>query len=195
MKVRSLLFGMLCMLALGASLVSCSDDDDDSLDDDGSKVTLPQTRVYILNEGSQGANNAGLAFYAPNKDADFISDIYKTQNNAKLGDLGQSMIEYEDEIYIAVYGSNYLTKLNAAGVELKRVSFVGDNDLSAGIRYIDAEDGYIYASFWGGAVAKGEFYQFNLSSCIRQQNSLTAQFVSFSLSNLANIFYPPQFLQ
>ena len=48
MKVRSLLFGMLCMLALGASLASCSDDDDDSLDDGGSKVTLPQTRVYIL---------------------------------------------------------------------------------------------------------------------------------------------------
>lgn len=70
MKVRSLLFGMLCMLALGVSLASCSDDDDDSLDDGGSKVTLPQTRVYILNEGSQGANNAGLAFYAPNKDAD-----------------------------------------------------------------------------------------------------------------------------
>ena len=42
----------------------------------------------------------------------------------------------------------------------------------------------------------GEFYQFNLSSCIRQQNSLTAQFVSFSLANLANIFYPPpRFLQ
>ena len=40
----------------------------------------------------------------------------------------------------------------------------------------------------------GEFYQFNLSSCIRQQNSLTAQFVSFSLANLANIFYP-RFLQ
>ena len=42
-------------------------------------------------------------------------------------------------------------------------------------------------------LAKGEFYQFNLSSCIRQQNSLTAQFVSFSLANLANIFYPPDF--
>ena len=42
-----------------------------------------------------------------------------------------------------------------------------------------------------GDFAYGEFYQFNLSSCIRQQNSLTAQFVSFSLSNLANIFYPP----
>ena len=43
----------------------------------------------------------------------------------------RSMIKYEDEIYIAVSGSNYLTKLNAAGVELKRVSFVSDNDLSA----------------------------------------------------------------
>ena len=40
-------------------------------------------------------------------------------------------------------------------------------------------------------ISLGEFYQFNLSSCIRQQNSLTAQFVSFSLANLANIFYPP----
>ena len=42
-------------------------------------------------------------------------------------------------------------------------------------------------------ISHGEFYQFNLSSCIRQQNSLTAQFVSFSLANLANIFYPPNF--
>ena len=44
-----------------------------------------------------------------------------------------------------------------------------------------------------GNIFFGEFYQFNLSSCIRQQNSLTAQFVSFNLSNLANIFYPPNF--
>ena len=56
----------------------------------------------------------------------------------------------------------------------------------------DYESGYSLHSL--GGFYKGEFYQFNLSSCIRQQNSLTAQFVSFSLSNLANIFYP-RFLQ
>lgn len=54
MKVRSLLFGMLCMLALGVSLASCSDDDDDSLDDGGSKVTLPQTRLYSERRLSRG---------------------------------------------------------------------------------------------------------------------------------------------
>ena len=55
--------------------------------------------------------------------------------------------------------------------------------------------GHILDKKTGEHLSFGEFYQFNLSSCIRQQNSLTAQFVSFSLSNLANIFYPPQFLQ
>ena len=50
---------------------------------------------------------------------------------------------------------------------------------------------YIYNPIKVQQIDTGEFYQFNLSSCIRQQNSLTAQFVSFSLSNLANIFSPP----
>ena len=54
---------------------------------------------------------------------------------------------------------------------------------------------YGISDMTGIYIPLGEFYQFNLSSCIRQQNSLTAQFVSFSLSNLANIFYPPRFLQ
>ena len=156
MKVRSLFYGMLCMLALGASFASCSDDDNDELwDDSGSTVTLPRERVYILNEGTMGYNNATLAFYAPNGDAEFIADIYKVQNGgASLGDTSQDMLEYNDAIYVSVYGSNYLAKLNAAGVEQARISFVDDADLSAGIRYLAAEDGYIYASFYGGVVAK-----------------------------------------
>ena len=52
MKLRSLFFGTLCMLMLGVSFTSCSDDDDDSKkNDEGSKVELPENRVYILNEG------------------------------------------------------------------------------------------------------------------------------------------------
>ena len=69
------------------------------------------------------------------------------------------------------------------GSELTLTATITDAD---GIRSIRLQNAELYL---------GEFYQFNLSSCIRQQNSLTAQFVSFSLSNLANIFYPPQFLQ
>lgn len=153
MKVRSLLVSMLCMLALSVSFASCSDDDD-LLDDSGSTVALSQVRAFFLNAGTQGANNANIAFYAPNGGADFIGDIFQKQNKAKLGDLGQTMIEYNECMYVAVYGSNYLVKLNAAGVEQTRASFVDDPDLAAGIRAIAAEDGYIYASFYGGVVAK-----------------------------------------
>ncbi len=155
MKVRSFLFGILCMLALGAGFSSCSSDDDEKEPDDaGSQLALPRSRMFILNEGSYGGNNAGIAFYAPDGDAGFINDIFFRQNGAQLGETGQAMIEYEGQIFVSVYGSNYLVKLNAAGVEQGRVSFVGDSDLSGGIRYIDAGDGYVYASFWGGAVAK-----------------------------------------
>ena len=153
MKVRSLLVSMLCMLALSVSFASCSNDDD-LLDDSGSTVALPQVRAFFLNAGTQGANNANIAFYAPNGGADFIGDIFQKQNKAKLGDLGQTMIEYNECMYVAVYGSNYLVKLNAAGVEQTRASFVDDQDLAAGIRAIAAEDGYIYASFYGGVVEK-----------------------------------------
>ena len=48
MKVRSLLVGMLCMLALSVSFASCSDDDDDLLDDSGSTVALPQVRAFFM---------------------------------------------------------------------------------------------------------------------------------------------------
>lgn len=154
MKVRSLLFGMLCMLALGASFTSCSNDDDDNWNDEGSKVELPRARAFILNQGGWNSNNAGIAFYAPNKDAEFVSDIFKKQNNAALGDNAQDLIEYENRMYVSVNGSNYLAMLNAAGVEQKRISFAGDTDLSAGIRYLAAEDGYIYASFYNGFLAK-----------------------------------------
>ena len=157
MKASNLWYGLLCMLAVSVSLSSCSDDNgtnDDDRDDTGSKVQLPQVRAFFLNEGSYQGNNAGIAFYAPNGDADFINDIYNYQNDAKLGDTGQCMIEHEGEIYVAVYGSNYLTKLNSAGVEQQRLSFVDDPELQAGIRYLAAKDGYVYASFWGGVVAK-----------------------------------------
>ena len=60
------------------------------------------------------------------------------------------------------------------------------------ISFIDsAPEVFNISGYSKGTYIIGEFYQFNLSSCIRQQNSLTAQFVSFSLANLANIFYPP----
>lgn len=155
MKVRSLLFGALCMLALSATLVACSDDDEPS-DDEGSLVELPGKRAFILNEGKYEANNAGIAFYAPNKDAkdsknNFIANIYYGQNQKNLGDTGQDIIEEDDHMYVAVSGSKLLLKLNEAGVELQRLSFTQADGQP---RYLEAKDGKIYVSLYSGKVAR-----------------------------------------
>ena len=152
MKLRSLFFGTLCMLMLGVSFTSCSDDDDDSKkNDEGSKVELPENRVYILNMGSYQKNNAGITFYAPNKSLDVIDDIFFKQNNAKLGDAGQDMISYNNHIYVAVYGSKYITKLNEACVELKRYEFTDEQGQP---RCMVAENGKIYVTLTSGNVAR-----------------------------------------
>ncbi|WP_291529668.1 hypothetical protein [Bacteroides sp. UBA939] len=156
MKVKSLLWSALCMLALSVMFSSCGDDDKNPWDDNGSTVELPQHRAFILYEGVSKGNNAGIAFYAPNKDAkdkknNFISNIYLKQNNKNLGDTGQDIMEYEDKIYVLLSGSQIMLRLNAAGVEEARLSFTEEDGAP---RYMEAEDGKIYVTLYSGRVAR-----------------------------------------
>lgn len=154
MKIKNF-FNWMCVLAVGFSAVACSDDDDAPVvDSEGSKVALPRHRMFILNEGKNEYNNAGIGFYAPDNNMESIDDIFYLQNDMHLGDTAQDMIVEGGKIYVAVHGSNYLARLNGACVEEARVSFTGDTELVGGIRYIAAEDGYVYASFHGSMVAK-----------------------------------------
>lgn len=150
MQFRKLFFSLCCTVALGASLAACSEDEE-LFDDSGSQVTLPAHRAFILNEGTQGANNATLSFYAPDKDADFIKDIFYTQNQAKLGDTGQTMIEYNNDLYAIISGSRYLIRMNTAGVEKQRYEIPASE---GDPRYLAAENGYIYMTQYGGQVTK-----------------------------------------
>ena len=156
MKVRSLLFSTLCVVAMSAALTACSNDEEDSFNDEGSVVELPHKRAFILNEGKYKANNSGIAFYAPDGDAkesknNFIADLYKVQNQKSLGDSGFDMIAYDDHIYVVVYGSKLLLKLNEAGVEQKQLTF-GEADGQP--RCLEAKDGKIYVSLYSGKVAR-----------------------------------------
>ncbi|MGP1461886.1 YncE family protein [Tannerella sp.] len=151
LKIRSLLFSVCCMLAIGLSFTSCDNDEGDSLIDTGSTLTLPKTRVFILNEGKMGNNNAGMAFYAPNKDADFVADIFMKQNKKGLGDTGQDIILYKNHMYVSLHGSQVLLKLNSAGVEEKRVAFSKSDGAP---RQLVADNGKIYVTLYSGKMAK-----------------------------------------
>lgn len=160
MKVRGLMNNKLCLLALSIlmamSFAACSDDDNSQLNDNGSKVDLPESRVYILNEGTKGQNNAGIAFYDPSKKVAMLNDIFYKQNSSKLGDTGQDIIIYKNNIYVCVNGSNYIAMLNSAGVLQKSLylSAANNSELTGGIRALEADNGYIYASLYGGVILK-----------------------------------------
>lgn len=150
MKLRNLFLNTLLVLSVCIPFTSC-DNENKLPNDDGTKIELPGKRAYILYEGSWGNNDAGIAFYAPNKDADFQSDIFNLQNGKKIGSLANDFIEHGDYIYVVVSGSKYISKMNEACVEAGIYKFPdGEGDP----RRITAEDGFLYVTQYGGQVSK-----------------------------------------
>ena len=161
-------FKFLCLLMLFVGVCSCSDNDDDFSWQEGSKVELPRLRAFILNEGSYQMNNATITFFDPLHKTNNIDDIYLVQNEKHLGDTGQDIIEYDDNIYVSVYGSNYVAKLNGAGVEQCR--FVPSAELGQP-RYLAAEDGKIYVTLYGGYVARLNAETLQLEKTVKVGNN------------------------
>lgn len=155
MKFRSIFFTALCGLAVSTAMTSCSDDDYDPFAG-GSKVALPEHMGYILNQGSFNMNNANIVYFdwkadTLNKSSNVEHDLFYIQNGKMLGDTGQDMIMYEGSLYVVVYGSNYIVKLNRAGVEQTRKQIPTTYGQP---RYIAANDGSVYVTCLGGYVVK-----------------------------------------
>lgn len=136
-------FGMLVPCVL---LVACNEGDGPN---GGGNTDVKG--AYILNEGAWGANNAGVAFYAPDKDAEFIADLYFSANNAAMGDLANDMITVNGNIYVVLNGSKYVTCLNSKGEELFRYSF---SEKEGAPRCIADDGEHVYVTQYGGRVSK-----------------------------------------
>lgn len=145
------MFSVLSALTLTATFTACSDDDEWNPLDEGSKIYMAETRAFVLNEGSYGKNNAGITYFDWVADTTFNYDLFLLQNGKQLGDTGQDIITDGDDMFVALSGSNYITKLNSLGVEQKSVKLpeeMGD------VRYMVAYNGNLFVSCYGGYVAK-----------------------------------------
>lgn len=142
------------MLAFSFVAVGCSDDDKKSdMEGSGSKLPISGHRMFILNEGFMDSNNSTMSYFNPETGV-LTPEIFLVQNEILLGDMAMDMVSYNNNIYVSVFGSNYLLRLNNSGVIIESVYFSYDPELTGGVRYLAANDGYIYASFYGGIVAK-----------------------------------------
>ncbi|MCD8210173.1 MAG: hypothetical protein LUC37_01375 [Prevotella sp.] len=159
MKLKNYFYAVLSGLIISMALVACDDDDDETPTSKwdpstmGSKMEMAETRGFILNEGSYGYNNAHLIYFNYLSDEVNSNDVYSTQNGMEIGDTGQDIIEYNGNIYMSVYNSNYIVKLNGVGIRQTSISFNDYNDLGD-IRFMAASGGYIYVTSYGGYVSK-----------------------------------------
>ena len=164
MRTRSLLFNMLCSLMLGISFTACIDDDGEPkpiID----PVDYP---AYILNEGIWGSNNANISRFFPSyKGID--SDYYQQVNGKLMGDLANTMIEEDNNIYVVIGGSKYVARLDFNCVEQARYYFPeGEGEP----RCIDVEDGYAYVTQHGGQVSKLDAQTLKLVSTFKGGDNL-----------------------
>ncbi len=133
-------------LFIATIFTSCSDDD--------KKVDLIKNPLgqsfYILNRGNWNANDATIAYY--NADTQQLTgDIYKAANNGdKLGDSAQDMIIYGDYMYVTVYGSNRLVKLDLTGKLIASIEPKDENDVPLQPRSLIAYNNKLYVSYYSG---------------------------------------------
>lgn len=138
--------GALCACVVSLALASCEPADLGG----GSAPVVSKPDVFILCEGSYQANNADITAYKSDS-MQCTGGYYLEQNGRYLGDTGQDILYHDGHLYVSVYGSSYVAKLNLDGEELGRYSFSAEEGQP---RYLTAEGDYLYVTLYSGQVAK-----------------------------------------
>ena len=142
----------------------------------GEKVdvsVLPESvkKVFVLNEGGMGSNNASLDFLRIS-DGNYITGAFKKMNpsvEAGLGDVGNDIAVHGDEVWIVVNNSGLVEVISAKDeTEIATIQVPTP-------RNIAFDDKYAYVTSWAGAYAswtspedfknpKGQVYKIDLST-------------------------------
>lgn len=145
-KIKFLAFSALLLSTF--TFQSCKDDDDEETKPE---EVVKFKHVFILNEAFQGTNQSTIDCYYPNGENSVQQKVFAATNGEGLGDNGQDIICYGKRVYLSVWGSNYIAKLDQNGKVLEKYSFKTDEGQP---RYLVAKDGFVYVSTYGGKVAK-----------------------------------------
>lgn len=142
----------------------------------GEKVDIPgfpesAKKLFVLNEGGMGSNNASLDFLRVS-DGNYITGAFKKMNptvEAGLGDVGNDIAVHGDEVWIVVNNSGLVEVISAKDeTEIATIQVPTPRNLAF-------DDRYAYVTSWAGAYAswtspedsknpKGQVYKIDLST-------------------------------
>jgi YVTN family beta-propeller protein len=146
MKKSKLLFPALFTIGF---LFSCSKNNTPAPPPVPPKVT---TGVFVLNQGTYGANNTTLTYY------DFAAgtqttDFFKNVNGFGLGDTGSDLIIYGGKMYIVMNVSGYVAVANSITAKFIDTISFKNAGVNRGPENIVASGGNVFVSSTDGTVA------------------------------------------
>ncbi|MCR4591559.1 MAG: hypothetical protein K5672_00190 [Bacteroidaceae bacterium] len=122
------------MLLLALVLMAACSNSEAVIEPEGSGPISPTNPVVdggvlILCEGSFNAGNSSLSYYNP-VDKTVENGVFRRINDAKLGDVGQSICIFDGTIYIAVENSGVIWALDEKTFKVKgRLTATADNNI------------------------------------------------------------------
>ena len=165
---------MLSLAACQKDPVPSKDATLDGVSVDVSMFSKSARKLFVLNEGGMGSNNATLDFLRF-EDGKYISSAFRKMNpeiGAGLGDVGNDIAVHGEEVWIVV---------NNSGI-VEVISAVDETEIAAipvpTPRSIAFDDKYAYVTSWAGAYVtygtdysvadsknpKGQVYRINLGT-------------------------------
>ena len=120
---------------------------------DVSSISANTKKIFMLNEGGMGSNNASLDFLRIS-DGNYVTGVFKKMNpnvSTGLGDVGNDIAVHGDEVWMVINNSGIIEVISAKDETEIAVIEV------ATPRNIAFDDNYAYVSSWAGAYAAGSY--------------------------------------
>lgn len=145
--IRKILPSLL-LLSLAFVSLSCKDDKEDS----HSTSTASANGIYILCQGNIGHNNSAIDFYSLDSNK-IAKDIFLLVNGQGLGDTGNDMIVFGDNIFVSVEESACVSVINKnTGKLVKRIATVDANGTNRTPFALEKSDSKVFVSTYDGHV-------------------------------------------
>lgn len=165
--MKKYLLKSLLLSLLAFNFFACSDDENELPE----SFKFSGNGFYILNQGDAKIDDAKLSVY-DFENQKLTEDLFKKQNKIVLGNIAQDMLIYGSKMYISVTGSRRIYVTDLTGKLLKTVDnkdaiiTLKPADIAQEPYSLIAHQGKVYATFYGGSIARIDTTSFNIEKTI-----------------------------
>ena len=168
MNVRKFVKLFALVVALPLAFAACGDDKNDPViptpgptpvtpdptptPEPDYSVSADKQGLFVFNGGNMGSSIDGSLSFINFSKGEVTNGAFMAANGRSLGGTVQNGDVFHNNLYIAVYGSKTVEVVDK--ITLKTVKQISIPETHDGPRFIIADDNYVYASLYDGAVIR-----------------------------------------